>query len=319
MNPSAERRLPPPSGRGFAVTPVEIMISRNSKPPAGEEAARAHAWCRRLVKAEARNFYYGFLLLPARKRQAIHALYAFCRILDNAVDLPSAGPADRTGLRDRFSRVISGRAPLGRRDRLASIALREAAREFPISGRQLNWIMDGVLMDCDVTRYRTMEDLRRYLFGVASAVGLACLEVFRYRHPAARSYAVYLGYAMQLTNIIRDVKEDYALGRIYLPQEDLERFGVREEDLGRSETTPALRRLLAFEAGRARDFYAKAQKLWPLLGRDAAPCPYALSLIYRALLALMARNDFRVLEGRFSLPRWRKALCMIEARCAFLC
>ena len=278
---------------------------------------RARAFCRRLVKAEARNFYYGFLLLPPRKRRAVYALYSFCRILDDALDLAADTGAEPGRVRDRFNRIIDGNGPLEPRDRLVSAALGEAVADFPVTSRQLNWIIDGVLMDCSVSRYRTMEEPRAYLFGVASAVGLACIEIFRYRDPAARSHAVYLGYAMQLTNIIRDVKEDYQRGRIYLPGEDLERFGVTEGDLGAETTSPQVRALLAFEAERARTYFRRAEELWPLLHRDSAACPYALSRIYGELLRTMERHDFTVLEQRFRLPAWRKILLMTRAAAAF--
>ena len=295
-----------------------MTVTKEDKPPVHAESARARAFCRKLVKAEARNFYYGFLLLPTRKRRAVYALYTFCRILDDALDDASPTGEDRVRLKGRFNRMIAGDTTIREEaDRFSTIALREARDEYPISARQLNWIMEGVLMDCDYSRYPTVEDLRRYLFGVASAVGLACIEIFRYRRPAARAYAVFLGYGMQLTNIIRDVKEDYLRGRIYLPLEDLNRFEVAESDLGADVTPPQVRRLLAFETERARRWFRKAEGLWPLLDRDAVPCPYALSLIYRALLRTIERHDFAVLEKRRSLPAWQKLYLMTRAAVAF--
>ncbi len=280
--------------------------------------ARANRFCRRLVREEAKNFYYGFLLLPQRKQRAVYALYTFCRLLDDAVDLSTAGAASQASLRARFGRIVSGTGRLDQRDRLTCLALGEAARQFPITSRHLDWIIEGVLMDCSVRRYETMKELRKYLFGVAAAVGLTCLEIFGYRSRRARRFAVYLGYAMQLTNIIRDVKEDFLRGRVYLPQEDLRRFGVAETELGGDRTSPAVGRLLTFEADRARRYFTAARGLWPLLDRRSAPCPYALALIYGALLNTMERNGFTVLEGRFSIPSWQKVALMARATWAFL-
>lgn len=286
---------------------------------------KAQVFCRNLVKREAKNFYYGFLLLPPPKRRAIFALYAFCRILDDAVDdLDTDQPADSRAsspeaLRQRFQAILNGDLDvLKGTDRPIALALQKAMGDFQISPKTLGWIVDGVFMDFAVQRYQRIQDLYRYLFGVASAVGLACIDIFRYRSPAARQYAIYLGYAMQLTNIIRDVKEDYLRGRIYLPLADLRKFDVREEDFGREQTPDNVKRLLTFEADRADAFFQKAAPLFPMLARDAAPCPYALSLIYGTLLSHMRKQDFHVLEQRFSLPTWRKMMLMVRAKAAFL-
>ena len=192
---------------------------------------RASNFVRELVRKEARNFYYGFLLLPPRKRKAIFALYAFCRLLDDTVDKACDANLTEDSIRERFALILQGASGLSEKDRLVALSLQCARSQFPIRRKHLEWIIEGVLMDLKLARYRTFADLRRYLFGVASSVGLACMEIFGYRARIARKYAVYLGYAMQLTNIIRDVREDYLRGRIYLPLEELDRFQVKEEDL----------------------------------------------------------------------------------------
>ncbi len=276
--------------------------------------SQALAFASRLVKKEARNFYWGFMLLPPEKRRAVYALYAFCRLLDDAVDAEDASRPPAEAIRERFMRIAAGRGAATETDRLVSLALAEAMRRYPISPRHLGWIIDGVLMDLTVTRYASFRDLQGYLFGVASAVGLACLEVFGYSRPEARAYGVALGYAMQLTNIVRDVKEDYRRGRIYLPAEDLAHFGVQESALGADSTGNALRQLLTFEAERARGYFARAGKLWPLLDRDAAACPYALARIYGELLAAIEHGGFAVLERRFRLSARRKLLLMLRAK-----
>jgi len=280
-------------------------------------SSRSKAFVRKLVRREAKNFYYGFLLLPPRKRRAVYALYAFCRLLDDAVDASASAALDEPALRRRFEALIEGPQGLSGPDRLAAAALLEARAVFPVKRQQLLWIIDGVLMDCRLSRYETFEQLRRYLFGVASAVGLACMEIFGYRDRTARRYAVYLGYAMQLTNIVRDVREDFLRGRIYLPQEDLRRFSVSEEELRRTRVSEPLRRLLAFEAARAAEYFRKARGLWRLVARDAAACPYTLAAIYESLLKSMARAGFEVLAERHSLPLWRKLQIALGAALRF--
>ena len=268
----------------------------------------------RLVKRQARNFHWGFMALPAEKRRAVHALYAFCRLLDDAVDAEDGTRPSAEEIRARFTRIARGAGAVSETDRMVSLALADAVRRYPISPRHLEWIIDGVLMDLSVSRYASFRALQRYLFGVASAVGLASIEIFGYKGSQARAYAIALGYAMQLTNIIRDVKEDFRRGRVYLPAEDLARAGVRETALGADKTGAELRRLLALDAGRARRYFEYANRLWPLLAPDAAACPRALAAIYGALLDAMERGGFAVLERRFRIPAWRKLLLMLRAR-----
>ncbi len=295
------------SGRGCAGTARTYSMTET-------DLSRALAFTARIVRQEARNFYWGFMLLPPEKRRAVHALYAFCRLLDDAVDAENASRPPPEAIRERFTRIARGAGAGSDADRMVSRALADAMQRYPISPRHLEWIIDGVLMDMVVARYASFRELQRYLFGVASAVGLACIEVFGYARPEARAYAIALGHAMQLTNIMRDVKEDFRRGRVYLPGEDMTRFGVQETALGADNTSAELRRLLAFEAGRARRCFAYAGKLWPLLAAEAAACPHALALIYGALLDAMERGGFAVLDRRFRLPGWRKLLLMLRAR-----
>src|SRR6202008_178113 len=178
----------------------------------------------RLTRKSRSNFFYAFLCLPRAQREAIYACYAFCRIVDDAVDLGQDRAAQRRELgrwRDAIARGYEGRPepPAGQR-------LQVAIRRFPIPRAALEEIIAGVEMDMDHPTYETFEALYPYCYRVASAVGLCCIEIFGYSDPRAREYAVNLGVALQLTNIMRDVQPDARAGRIYLPQEDLERFGV---------------------------------------------------------------------------------------------
>src|SRR5438093_10166130 len=217
----------------------------------------------RLTRQSGTSFYYAFRILPARKRRAIYALYSFCRMVDDCVDEP--GGEGEAGLRrwlDEVRRCYAGRpsTELGR-------DLAEALFEFPIPRGCFEDIVAGCRMDLTTKRYPTFADLRAYCERVASAVGLAAIEIFEYTDPRTRKYAVELGVALQLTNILRDVTADAARGRIYLPQEDLARFGVTEAELlatvAGGDAPPDVRELMAFQAARARAHYELARDLLP--------------------------------------------------------
>ena len=195
---------------------------------------------------------------------------------------------------------------------------RQAIRAFPIPRAVLDEIITGVEMDLDHPRYETFEDLYLYCYRVASAVGLACIEIFGYRDPRARDYAVHLGIALQLTNIMRDVQADARAGRVYLPQEDLRRFGVTAEDLAAGRYTPGFVELMAWEAARARDYYERA---WAALPPADAAGLFAAEIMgrtYWALLRALEARRFRVFGRRVSLPAYRKLAialaCWMRAR-----
>jgi phytoene synthase len=203
--------------------------------------------------------------------------------------------------REELERVFNGTPahPISR-------ALAHNVRRFAIPRRYLEEIIDGVEMDLGRTRYASFEELRLYCYRVASAVGLVCIEIFGYRNPRTRQYAEQLGIAFQLTNIIRDVSEDAGRGRIYLPLEDLARFGVREDEILRGIDTRELRRLLAFEVERARSFYAQAEQALPAEDRAAMVCAEAMRSIYHALLERIASQGCGVIGRRYRLSTPRK-------------
>ncbi len=224
----------------------------------------------RLTRKSRSNFFYAFLCLPRGQRDALYAVYAFCRIVDDAVDVGQDRDEQRRELarwREEIGRVYGGTPahPAGER-------LQEAIRAFPIPRSVLDEIITGVEMDLDHPRYETFEDLYLYCYRVASAVGLACIEIFGYRDPRARDYAVHLGIALQLTNIMRDVQADARAGRVYLPQEDLRRFGVTAEDLAAGRYTPGFVELMAWEAARAREYYERAWAALPPADARRALC-----------------------------------------------
>ncbi|HZU99189.1 MAG TPA: phytoene/squalene synthase family protein [Planctomycetota bacterium] len=275
------------------------------------ELDRAWARCHEIVRARAKNFAYAFIFLPEEKRRALDAVYAFCRIADDHADEESRPLDERRrrleSLRARLHRTLpregdaKGEVVADPDEDLVLLAVGESAKRFGVSRDDLELVIDGCIQDLTVARYATWTDLRDYCFKVASAVGLACLEVFGHEGDA-REPGIDLGLAMQLTNIVRDVTEDSARGRIYLPLEDLARFGVSERALLAGERTPETRALLAFEGRRARELFASAERLYTLIpDRRARACPRTLAALYLALLDEIERRDFDVFGARASL------------------
>ncbi|MGD8894550.1 MAG: presqualene diphosphate synthase HpnD [Acidobacteriota bacterium] len=267
----------------------------------------------RLTRKSQSNFYYAFLTLPEDRRRGIYALYSFCRAVDDCVDEEGGGGAaglDRWG--DELDRCYAGRAEteLGRE-------LAETVDRFPIPRAVLDDIVAGCRMDLTEHRYATWADLRLYCERVASAVGLASIEIFGYTSPRTREYAVELGLALQLTNILRDVAPDAARGRLYLPLEDLARFGVEDEEL--LTAGPGVPRraevgaLLAFEADRARGHYAAAAERLPAQDRRAMLAAEIMGLIYRAILEKLARRGYPIGGERVRVGRPRKAWIALRA------
>jgi phytoene synthase len=265
----------------------------------------------RLTRRSQSNFFYAFLCLPRVQREAIFACYAFCRIVDDAVDLGQDRAAQRAELqrwRDEIARVYEGRPehPAGQR-------LQVAVRRFPIPRATLEEIIAGVEMDMDHPTYETFDTLYPYCYRVASAVGLCCIEIFGYSDPRARDYAVNLGIALQLTNILRDVQTDALVGRVYVPQVDLRRFGVATEDLAQGRYTPQFVQLMAFEATRAREYYQRARAALPAADARRLFAAEIMGRTYFALLQAIEARRFDVFGGRVRVPAHRRVA--IALRC----
>jgi phytoene synthase len=258
----------------------------------------------RLTRKSRSNFFYAFLCLPRPQREALYAVYAFCRIVDDAVDVGQDQPAKRKELdswRGEIAQVFDG-SPT----HPAAQRLQAAVKLFPIPREALNEIIAGVEMDLDRSTYKTFDDLYPYCYRVASAVGLCCIEIFGYSDARAREYAVNLGVALQLTNIMRDVQPDALAGRVYLPQDDLDRFGVATGDLAAGRYTPEFLRLMQHQAARAHDYYERA---WAALPRSDEHRLFAAEIMgrtYFALLETIERRRFRVFGERVSVPTPRK-------------
>lgn len=265
--------------------------------------SEAQAYCRALTKRSGSNFYYSLLFLPRARREAMYAVYAFCRAVDSAVD--DTGPET-----DPHEQLNRWRAELnaayhGTPTSPVTISLAEHARRLQIPQEYFEELMAGVEMDLTTSRYPTFSELYPYCYRVASVVGLICLKVFGTRSPLATEYAVNLGIAFQLTNILRDLGVDGDRGRIYLPQEDLARFGYREEDLLRRTYSPSFIELMRFECARAREFYRKASSAaesLPISDRKALTVAEIMRGVYSRILGRIEESNYRVFGPRVSLP-----------------
>lgn len=266
-----------------------------------ESYRRCHAIARRTGK----NFYFSFLAMPAEKRQAMCAIYAFMRRSDDIADGAANPAVASAGLR-QWRAQVDAALTTGKCDDAILPALADTVQRYRIEPRYFHELLDGTEMDQSVTRYETFEQLYRYCYHVASVVGLVVLPVFGYKDDAAKVPGEACGIAFQLTNILRDVKEDAQLGRVYLPAEDLRRFGVQEADIMNGNMTPQFVELMKFEAGRAREYYAKAQPLLGMIEADSRGTLSTMIDIYGGLLDKIEASGYAVFDGRVRLSTGRK-------------
>ncbi len=290
--------------------------------PAPPQLVMAYSVCKGITRTAAKNFYYAFLVLPRRKREALCAVYAFMRRCDDISDDASLSLLDRRQKLDTWLAALH-RAQQGEpTDDPILLALTDAQRRFSIPAGLLDELAHGTAMDIEeveaeaspqttsapglTIQYRTFEDLLLYCYRVASVVGLVCIHVFGYRDPAAEPLAERCGLAFQLTNIIRDVKEDAGMGRIYLPEEDLAKFGLSAAELLATPDPARFRPVLALEADRAREFYGAGEELIPYVAEDSQPALWVLVTIYRRLLERIAEKQYDVFTAKVSLSRWDK-------------
>ncbi|MGA7220857.1 MAG: phytoene/squalene synthase family protein [Candidatus Sulfotelmatobacter sp.] len=298
--------------------------------PVPAQLTMAYSVCRGITRRSAKNFYYAFLVLPKRKRQALCAVYAFMRRCDDIADDASLSPEERRTRLDAWLDALH-RAQQGQpSDDPILLALTDTQRRFTIPAGLLDELAMGTAMDVMdpqatdpqamhpqavssekspannsvpalIVHYQTFEDLRLYCYRVASVVGLVCIHIFGYRDPAAEPLAERCGLAFQLTNIIRDVKEDAAMGRVYLPEEDMAKFGLSIADLLPASDTVRIRPLLEMEANRAFDFYQSGDQLMAYISEDSRPALWVLVNIYRKLLQKIAARQYDVFSGKISL------------------
>ena len=261
-------------------------------------------YCQQKAAASGSSFYYSFLYLPAERRRAITALYAFCREVDDVVD--ECADPQIAGAKLAWWRAEVANLYAGRPQHPVTRALAPAVQAFGVSAERLNEIIDGMEMDLTQARYLDWPGLERYCYRVAGVVGLLAAGIFGYGNARTLDYAKDLGIAFQLTNIIRDVGEDARKNRIYLPMSDLKEFGVPAADILQGRDSEAFRKLMAFEARRAREYYEKAFSALPGPDRRAQRPGLIMAAIYRALLAEIEADGFPVLTRRTSLTPLRK-------------
>jgi 15-cis-phytoene synthase len=264
-------------------------------------------YCQEKAIQSGSSFYYSFLYLPLERRRAITALYAFCREVDDVVDEcsdPLVARAKLAWWRGEIAAIFAGGD--ARPSHPVARALASVAEPFNLTSERLNAIIDGMEMDLDHSRYPDFETLRRYCYHVASVVGLCSADIFGYRNSQTLSYAENLGLAFQLTNIVRDVGEDARRDRIYIPQDELARFGVSEDDILNARETPNFRRLIQFQIERAEHYYDKAFSMLPGEDRKSQRPGIIMAAIYRTLLDEIKRDGCHVMQQRVSLTPVRK-------------
>jgi phytoene synthase len=282
------------------------------------EIERAYRYCKLTTRTHAKSFYFCAHFLPREKRRAIYAVYALCRHVDDAVDAAGIrGERDAQAAVERWRTQLDAVYSEGRADSPVLVAWRDMLARFRINQQLPLELMRGVLMDTHVKRYETWEDLRVYCYRVASTVGLMSSEIFGYTEPRTLYFAEQLGLAMQLTNILRDIGEDARMGRIYLPQDELRRFGYTDDDVLHGKLSEQFFALMNFEIERARTLYREAEQGIPLLEPDTRFTVLLAARLYARILDEIERNGFDVYTRRAHLtlaaklraaPRiWREA------------
>lgn len=266
----------------------------------------SYAWCRSLARRTAGNFYFSFLTLPADRLRDMCVLYAFMRVSDDI------GDDDRVPVSRRIEELASWRHSLerallrGQFRHQAFPALADVVDRYRIPPQYLFNVLDGVRADLEPVHFTTFTELSDYCYRVAGVVGLCCIHVWGFHDDRAVDRAVDCGLAFQLTNILRDLREDAARGRIYLPREDLERFDYAPQDLTAGRRNGRFDELMRFEVDRTRDYYRRAEELFQYLERPGRPILSAMLEIYGGLLSEIERRNYDVFSRRIALSRWRK-------------
>lgn len=263
-----------------------------------------------ITKSSQSNLALAFFALPEERKRDMTVFYAFCRVVDDIADSNLVSVSERHTQLDLWKEVLE--RPLPNEDPLA-VQVREIIARYGLPVALFREIIAGVEMDLSPRRYSTFADLRLYCYRVASAVGLVSIEIFGYRNPRCKQYAESLGLALQLTNILRDIGEDYANGqRIYLPLEDLDRFGYSEEDIAKKHYNAAFLGLANFQADRAFAFFKEAAEFLPREDRKSMIAAEIMGGVYLGILWKMKRDGFRVLEKRYRLSRWEKTWIILK-------
>lgn len=286
-----------------------MFISSSSYRLATPEILQALEYCEQVTRTHAKTFYFASMFLPREKRQACYSVYAFCRYIDDIADQPgeeAIGDVDRQNLLDLWTLHLRD-IYLGKRvTHPIMIAWAHTMKTYHIPIDHALMLIEGVRMDLSFVPIRTFEELEIYCYKVASVVGLMTARIFRFTKPEALDHARHLGTAMQLTNILRDVGEDWERGRIYLPQEDMEAFGLSPTDLSRRSVTPSFRSLMQFSISRARLFYDRAEAGISMLEKDSRFTVRLMATNYRNILDDIERHDYDVFSRRAHVSFARK-------------
>lgn len=258
------------------------------------------------------NFYYSFVVLPLEKRRAFCAVYAFMRHCDDISDGDARLEDKQKMLRDWRSQLDSAYSGNSSGNPILP-AFHDTVRNFSIPVEYFHWVIDGAEMDLNAHQYETFDALYKYCFNVASAVGLVCIQIFGFGEERAKKYAEQCGIAFQLTNILRDIKEDAGRGRIYIPAEDLEKFDYSAEELQQGVLDERFRKLMKFETERAQEYYTKARKLLPLVEKASKPALWAMIEIYQRILDRIVQRQFDVFRDRIHLTSSEKIAIALKA------
>jgi phytoene synthase len=270
---------------------------------------QSYEYCRNVARTRARNFYYSFILLSQEQRRAMCAIYAFMRYCDDLSDEPGATRAAIDRWRADLEAALEGRFS----GHPVWPAFHDAVERFHIPHSYFFEMIEGVASDLEPRRFETFDQLYRYCYQVASVVGLTIIHIFGFESPKALELAEKCGIAFQLTNILRDIREDAGLGRVYLPAEDLARFGVMEADLTSDAQTPAFRSMMEFETARARAYYDDSRPLLDLVHKSSRASLWALISIYSRLLDRIERCNYDVLSRRVRLSGLEKSWIVVRA------
>ncbi len=269
----------------------------------------SYAFCRKVAKARAKNFYYSFVLLSRERKNAMCAMYAFMRYCDDLSDEPGATLAPIERWRASLDKALQGKFD----GHEMWPAFHDTVQRYRIPHQYFFDMIDGVASDLNPTAITTFQDLYAYCYRVASVVGLTTIHIFGFKDPQALLLAEKCGIAFQLTNILRDVQEDAANGRVYIPAEDLARFNVSESDLKASVSSPQFRELMRFEADRARGYYNQSRDLIGMVDRGSRSSLWALITIYSNLLERIRASNYDVLSRRIALSKWEKSWIVVRA------
>jgi len=271
------------------------------------DISEGFAESRAITKKHAKSFYFASQFLPKDKRYAAYAVYAICRISDHCVDNPASfsSPLDLETIKNKIIAAY-GDAPL---DDKILLAFRQTVKKYNIPREYFDELIEGMYMDLDKSRYENFKELYRYCYKVAGVVGLIMLTIFGHEHPKTKIYAIRLGVAMQLTNILRDIKEDFKLGRIYLPKDEMERYGITEEMISQGRISKRFRHFLKFQIRRAKDYYHNSTKGIKMIGNMESRLVVCMMRdIYSGILGAIEKNRYDVFSRRAYVRTFTKIL-----------